>query len=45
LKLRARERPRPDSLFSTTRLTVISWVTASVGLQPGCMMKILEAKR
>jgi hypothetical protein len=45
LKLRARERPQPGSLFPTTRLAVIILGDHRRGLQPGCIMKILEAER
>jgi hypothetical protein len=34
-------RPQPGSLLSTTKL----WMTTGGRLQPGCMMKILEAER
>jgi hypothetical protein len=45
LKLRAGGRPQPGSLLSTTRLVVIPLDDHRWGLQPGCMMKILEAER
>jgi hypothetical protein len=38
LKLRAGRRPQPDSLLPTK-------LTIGEGMQPGCMMKILEAER
>jgi hypothetical protein len=45
LEAEGRGRPQPGSLLSTTRLVVIPLDDHRWGLQPGYMIKILEAER
>jgi hypothetical protein len=45
LKAEDRGRPRPGSLFPTTRPAVIILDDRRRGTAAGCVMKILEAER
>jgi hypothetical protein len=45
LEAEGRGRPQLGSPFPTTKLWSSSWMTIGGGMQPGCMMKILEAER
>jgi hypothetical protein len=45
LRLREGQRPQPGSLSPTIKLEVTVLGDHRRGVQPGCMMKILEAER
>ena len=45
MKLRARQRPQPGLLLPTIELVVTVLGDHCEGMQPGCLMKILETER